>query len=605
VSQKEIVYILGNPNSGKTTLFNYFTGQKEKTGNYEGVTVSSKEASFKIEDREVTLVDVPGTYSLSPRSEEERIAVENIKAITTEKILFIADIHSLKLHLFLFSQLKSLGLNMVLVLNKLTSKKQASLNVGLLSKEIQAPVAVFDIDQSYAQNIKCFQKLEHFFESIDPQKHTVLEHYERVEAWLKRAVYSTKIAPRSWVEKITVHPFWGTLLFFVVLLVVFQVLFSVAEYPIHWIEALFEGLSYYIQPLFNGHWVGSLLVDGVLTGIAGVVVFVPQIGLLFLLLELLDQSGYLPRAAYLMDGLMKKIGLSGRSVIPMISSYACAVPAIMASRSIKHKKERLISILTLPFITCSARLPVYLLLISLVVPSTLVLGIISLKTLVLFGLYLLGIGTTMLASWVLSRYLPKEATPYFLMQIPAYQKPSLGVVLKVVWSKTKSFLLGAGKYIVLSSMVLWLLGNIGPEKAFYKESPPALTDSYLGLAGKAIEPVIKPLGYDWKIGISIISSFAAREVFVGTMATIYRLEESDEKGLMETMKADVHHTGNKVYTLATGISLLLFYAFSLQCVSTIAIVKKETGGWKWPVIQFIAMLCIAYCSAFTAYQLFS
>ncbi len=599
--EPEKIYLVGNPNSGKTTIFNSLTGQDKQTGNYSGVTVST--SSAKIQNTNFTLIDLPGTYSLKARSKDEQIAIDQITSIKDKDlILYIADAHQLKLHLLLFRQLQNLQKRICLVVNHIKGVHATSIEINTLSKQLDCQV--FEFIQS---NSTDFVQKALTTQLSRKRTESTFESYKIINNILEASNYQTEQSS-TFIQQLnyyTTHPIFGLLIFCTLLLAVFQILFSFADVPISIIESSFEFISEQIKPLFNDHWIGSIVCDAILASLAAVVVFVPQIALLFLFIELLNQSGYLPRASFLTDGILRKFGLSGAVSIPIISSFACTVPAIMATRTIESKKKRLIATLVLPFITCAARLPVYVLIISLVIPSGVLMGL-SYKSIVMFSLYALGVLITLLSALILSKLLPKETHPTSqIKQIPAYQIPKIKEVLWVVYVRLKAFFTDAGKYIFFASIILWFLANNSNSNYFYDQNPITIQESYLGQMGKAIEPVIRPLGYDYKIGIAIISSFAAREVFVGTLATIHNLDEENEQGLLTSMQQDVFSDGSKVYSLATGVSLLLFYAFSLQCISTIAVVKKETGSWLYTSAQFVLMCLVGYLAAFATYQILS
>lgn len=610
------IYIVGNPNSGKTTIFNFLTGLKQKTGNYSGVTIEKKSHDTRFKKVKITLTDLPGTYSLKPRSLDEEIALREIKSTQKDGVLlYVADATSLKLHLYLFMQLRELGYPMVLLINHLDAKTNVTFKKEILQQELEVPVMEFNnIGSSFKEDLYTELIAQQNQHKNARSKTSILEKYEQIDALLKKSQYQQKEegGRSSFVnalDRLTTHKFWGFVIFAVISLAIFQVIFSWAEYPMKGIEFFFETINDVIKPRLPNHWVSSFLTDGLLSGLAGVLVFVPQIALLFFFINFLEQVGYMPRVSFLLDKIMKKVGLSGKSVIPLLSGYACAIPAIMATRTIKSNKERMIAIMVLPFVTCSARLPVYVLIAAVAIPATKVFGFLDLRGLVLFAMYILGILTSLIAASVISRFAKEQAqSNFFLMEIPSYKLPNFKALLAGVFDKVKIFLVDAGKIILIASLVLWLLGNIGSNTSVFSGDDVSINDSYLGQTGKAIEPVIRPLGYDWKIGIAIVTSFAAREVFVGTLATIYGIENDDEEntGLMAKMKNDYNaQTGDAVFSVATGVSLLLFYAFALQCMSTMAIVKRETQSWKWPIIQFVAMFVLAYGSAFIAFQVFS
>ena len=432
---------------------------------------------------------------------------------------------------------------------------------------------------------------------------------------------------RSKLDRILLHKIWGYLIFFSILLLIFQAIYDWSSYPMDWIDSVFAQASTWVQNTLPSGPFTDLIAQGIIPGLGGVVIFIPQIAILFFFIALLEESGYMSRVVFLMDHLMKKFGLSGKSVVPLVSGTACAIPAVMATRNIEDWKERLITILVVPFTTCSARLPVYLIIISLVIPEGTVLsGFISYQALTLMGLYLLGFGTAIFSAWVLNKILPIKRKSFFVMEMPAYKLPMFKNVGITVLEKTKSFVWGAGKIIMAISIVLWLFAshgigdnfskadeiiraeyasqNLNEDELQEKIASHQLEHSFIGYIGKAIEPAVRPLGYDWKIGIAIVSSFAAREVFVGTLATIYSVESDEQETIKNRMRTEVNPSlGGPLFNFASGISLLLFYAFAMQCMSTLAIVKRETNSWKWPAIQLGAMTIIAYFAALGAYQI--
>ncbi|MEP2968412.1 ferrous iron transporter B, partial [Nonlabens ulvanivorans] len=431
---------------------------------------------------------------------------------------------------------------------------------------------------------------------------------------------------RTRLDRVLLHKVWGYLIFFVILLLIFQAIYDWSTYPMDWIDTFFAKASSWAQTSLPEGPFTDLISEGIIPGLGGIVIFIPQIAFLFLFIAILEESGYMSRVVFLMDHIMKKFGLSGKSVVPLVSGTACAIPAVMATRNIEDWKERLITILVVPFTTCSARLPVYLIIIALVIPEQEVWWIFNMQGLTLMLLYMLGFGAAIFSAWVLNKILPIKRKAFFVMEMPAYKLPMLKNVGITVLEKTKSFVLGAGKIIMAISVILWLLAshgigeqftnaeeivkeqyagqNLSEEELTNKIASQQLEHSFIGYIGKGIEPAVRPLGYDWKIGIAIVSSFAAREVFVGTLATIYSVGSDEEETIKNRMRAEVNPIlGGPLFNFASGISLLLFYAFAMQCMSTLAIVKRETNSWKWPAIQFTAMTVIAYFAALAAYQI--
>jgi ferrous iron transport protein B len=432
---------------------------------------------------------------------------------------------------------------------------------------------------------------------------------------------------RSKLDRVLIHKVWGYIIFFIILLTIFQAIYDWATFPMDLIDTTFAGLAEWVKSSYpNGGKVTDLVAEGIVSGVGGIVIFIPQIAFLFLFISILEESGYMSRVVFLMDRIMRRFGLSGKSLVPLISGTACAIPAVMATRNIENWKERLITILVTPFTTCSARLPVYLIIIALVIPEGYIFGL-SFQALTLMLLYLIGFGMAVFSAYVLDRIMKTNRKTFFVVEMPNYKLPLLKNVLITVFEKTKTFVFEAGKIILAISVILWVLASYGPGDKFnnaeaivaeqYADLSDAKIDdkvaayrlehSYIGIIGKTIEPVIKPLGYDWKIGIGLVASFAAREVFVGTLATIYSVGSATENESIDTIKTkmsnEIYEDGSKVFTFASGISLLLFYAFAMQCMSTLAIVKRETKSWKWPMIQLIGMSTIAYIFALIAFQI--
>lgn len=693
------IALAGNPNCGKSTLFNALTGLHQKTGNYPGVTVDRKTGNFKAlnatskKEASFKLIDLPGTYSLFPKSPDEQVSFNVLMNRAHEDypdlILIVTDASNIKRHLLLATELIDLGRPCMLVLNMMDAaiKNGIHINKEKLSELLHIPVAGCNARQQEGiEELK--QKLFSFAAERQPQPPVVnlsaivnknfIESVHRFAgqtspyaSLLKQRVYAGEkkniegfnkkfyaafesrdmLFRFEKIKKITLecieysgagkslqttdrlddvitHPFWGFVIFTGILFLVFQSIFYLAEFPMQWIEQGFSFIHNLLKEKLPDNFLGRLFTDGILQGLSGIVVFVPQIALLFGFISLLEDSGYMARVSFIMDKLMRKVGLNGRSVIPLISGMACAVPAIMSTRTIANKKERLSTILITPLMSCSARLPVYTLLIGIIVPAQSRVGFFNLQGLILTALYLLGIVASVGVAAVLKYLLKTKERSYFMMELPVYRFPQPRTVALTMLDKVKVFLLDAGKVIMLISVVLWLLTTYGPgeemklvetqyeqqlagkltkaqkqELLLLKESQ-QLEHSYAGHIGKVIEPVIKPLGFDWKIGISLISSFIAREVFVGTMATIYGSHEKEnELSIREKMVLEKDpQTGKAVYGFAVCMSLLVFYAFAMQCMSTLAIVKRETNSWKWPVIQFAYMSVLAYVSSLLVFQ---
>jgi ferrous iron transport protein B len=697
------VALLGNPNSGKSTLFNQLTGLRQKVGNFPGVTVEKKVGKFTIQDLEIELIDFPGVYSLYPTSKDERVVTDSLSNLKDENypdaVIYVADATNLEKQLLFFHQLRDLGFPIVLVLSMLDLAERDGLEVNVARLEKELDVKVFAINGRSSEQIESLkhlfyqvlhqadapstprwayqlsqiehavaQDIEQLFPDINRYHALLLAHHykwlshlteeqkNKIEAInqrhdfmdLKLQIRETmqrfdRFAPllpkilkppvkehnstTEWLDRFLTHRFWGVIFFFFVMLLMFQSIYAWASYPMDWIEGSFSWVSQQFKALLPDSWFASLLTDGILAGLGGVIVFIPQIAVLFFLISILEEVGYMARAVFLFDRLMQRFGLNGRSIVALISSSACAIPAIMSARTIANPKERLITILVTPLISCSARIPVYTVLIGFVVPAITVGGIFNAQGLVFMGLYLLGILAALLSALVFKYVLKSDGYSFLMLELPEYRIPVFKNVLLTVWEKVKSFVLEAGKVIMLISVVLWFLASYGPPRQMQRAKVEALTlaatenldddatqnlvaawqmeNSFAGYLGKFIEPAIEPLGFDWKIGIALITSFAAREVFVGTMATIYSIGSTDDEYSIRDRMAKEYNplTGEPIYTLGTSLALLLFYVFAMQCMSTLAVVKKETGTWKWPIIQFFYMTSMAYLSALLVYQL--
>ena len=696
------IALVGNPNSGKSSLFNALTGLHQKVGNFPGVTVDKKTGDVQIGPYASTLIDLPGTYSFYPKREDEWVAYRVLmgvdEQVKTDVILLVADASNLKRNLLFCSQIIDLKIPVVLALtmNDLAAKKGIKIDVAGLQEDLGIPVVAVDArknkgltalkeviqeiiatprsrtQESFIDNknlaaaaIDDFKKLypthsdyaalhylmhhetfpletemqetienieiKHNFNHTKTQAAEILERYTRIQQIMKRNVTepdpTAKKKRTDRLDNIFLHRVGGYFILLTVLFLLFQSVFWMAKFPMEGIEWIFTNLTTYLNAHLPSAWWQDLLVNGIVAGLGGIVVFVPQIMILFGIITLLEDTGYMARISFLSDKLMRKVGLNGKSVMPMISGFACAVPAIMSARNIENKKERLLTILVTPFMSCSARLPVYTILISLVIDEKMYFGFLSLQGLVMMGLYLLGIVMALLASFVLKLFIKITEKSYFILELPVYRAPRWGNIGMTMLQKAKIFVTDAGKVIMIISIALWFLSSYGPsntidtlqknyevavkanpsnaavlEKQYHTDK---LANSYAGIIGKQIEPVIKPLGYDWKIGIALVTSFAAREVFVGTMATLYSVEEDDNTSLREKLKSAVWPDGKPVYSLAAALSLMIFYVLAMQCMSTLAIVKRETGTWKWPVVQFFMMTGLAYVLSWITYTIAS
>ena len=649
VEDKLRLVLVGNPNSGKSTLFNSLTGLNQRIGNFPGVTVEKKIGSVRINDKVVAeVIDLPGTYSLSPRSEDERVTFDYLNDSTRtdlpELIVVVADASNLKRNLLLATQLIDSEQPTILVLNMMdvVERNKQSIDIDTLQKRLGIPVVPMNARlgkgtkelKSVIANYQ-YKKANKFIEdheSKDALENTI-NRFEKIkgiiaETLTKSGESRTATITRK-IDSVFTHPIWGFSIFLFILFLIFQAIFSWSSYPMEWIEGGFLVLGNWLAETLPQGVLNDLLVDGVLAGLGGIIIFIPQIAMLFMFIAILEDTGYLSRVSFLTDALLKRFGLNGRSIIPLLGGAACAVPAIMSARTIANKKERLLTIFVTPLISCSARIPVYTLLIALVIPADKQFLSFNLQGIVMMGLYLLGFAAAMATAFIMKYVIKTDERSHFVMELPIYRTPRWTNIGMTILNKTKLFLFEAGKIIIAVSIVLWVLSSYGPGNkmaavdAKYKtelaDSNADLTAvnekiatdklevSYAGHIGKFIEPAIRPLGFDWKIGIAIITSFAAREVFVGTMATLYTVgDEENTEGIKAKMqRATFSNTGEKVYTRATGYSLLIFYAFALQCMATVAIVVKETGGWKWPIIQLVYMGALAYFSSLLIYQIFS
>lgn len=637
------VLLVGNPNSGKTTLFNLLTGLNQKTANYPGVTVEGKSGFFQVYDAQkkphrIELLDLPGIYSLDPLSEDEVQAVNPIRfyAASPEKdqilLLFVADTNNPARSLHLFFALKDLGFRMALLWNMayMAHEKGIEPHLESMRRELgDIPVALSDRSRGKTAHrirelVKAFGQIPSEAKPALPYEAYVRQAGDKQREWFRITDTSSKRTRQSRADRVLMHPVWGPLLFLALMFLIFQSLFSFSAYPMGWIEAGMAALSQTVEETLPLNEFTLLLAEGILPGITGILVFIPQIAFLFLFISLMEESGYLARVTFLADNLMRRFGMNGKSLIPFAGGAACAVPAIMSARTISNPRERLITILVTPFVTCSARLPVFVTLIAVFVPEGKT-GIFSTRGLVLAAFYLLGILAVFLAAFVLNLALKKQKRrSLFMMELPDYRLPNAKSVAQVVWDKVKDFVWNAGKIILAISVVLWVLASYGPPakmqavNAKYKAMAPGadlkqvpgyksekMEQSYAGHFGRVIEPVIRPLGFDWKIGIGLLTSFAAREVFVGTMNTIYGLEsDADEKQLSQVLAQQTDaKTGRKMFDTATSLSLMVFFLLAMQCMSTFAVVRRETGSFKTAFLQLCFMTITAYFASLATYQL--
>ena len=699
------IALIGNPNSGKTTIFNHLTGLRQKVANFPGVTVEKKSANIKLANgNEVQIIDFPGTYSMYPTSSDEKVVVQTFCDASDENypdlIIYIADITQLHRHFLLFTQIIDLGLPVILVLNMMDVAEKEGIKCELEAIKLNFNVEIIESSGRELRNVEQIKKsIEQFsnnnssnlhnkpfynysiseaklidrmrdigynnpyqsiliahhahwlpfltpdkkekianivqetgFNDLRLQVSETMYRYDKFLPIVKKSILnknSDKLTRSDKVDNFVTHPFWGILLFVSIMFFMFQAVFSWASFPMDFIEGTSNDIINWLKTSLPSSWFTSLLVEGLLPGLSGIIVFIPQIAILFFFLAILEELGYMSRAVFLFDGIMQKFGLNGRSIISLVSAGACAIPAILSTRTITNQKERLLTILVTPLISCSARIPVYAMLVAFVIePKRVFGGLFQAQGLVFAALFLLGIISSLLMSIIFSKIIKSEESSSMILELPTYKYPSVKNVLLTVYEKVKSFIKGAGKIIIFISIILWILSSYGPTESMDKavieakeisiaknlnqiESNDLLASkkleaSYAGHLGKFIEPAIKPLGFNWKIGIALITSFAAREVFVGTMATIYSLGSSSEdtNSLKEKMLLDKDNTtGKPLFSFASAVSLLLFYVFALQCMSTLAVVKKETNGWKWPIVQFVFMGFLAYMSSFIVYNI--
>lgn len=698
------IALVGNPNSGKSSLFNILTGLNQKVGNFPGVTVDKKIGTTAIGSRQALVIDLPGSYSLYPRRKDEEVSYKVLmhqdKDTKADVIVVATDASSLKRNLLFCTQIIDLKRPVVIALTMmdLARKKGIMIDTAEMERELGVPVVavnprknkgidnlkkaidmvagamykpahrnfvdvaalapdavkathnivpglsdyeavhylinhqVFPLAGDVNKKIEQVEK-DYQFNPTKMQAEEILQRYNRINHVLAQAVTFPDAHKKSIVteklDNIFLHRFWGYIILLGVLLLLFQSVYLLATYPMDWIESGTAAFSGWLSEVLPDNSFSDLLINGVIAGLGGIIIFIPQIMILFGLIAILEDTGYMARISFLTDRVMRSVGLNGKSVMPMISGFACAVPAIMSTRNIENRKERLLTILVTPLMSCAARLPVYIILIGLVIPQTYLFGFISVQGLVMTGLYLLGLVFAMLVAYVGKWFINIKEKSFFILELPLYRTPRWKNAVQTMIEKAKIFVLQAGKIIMLISLILWFLSSYGPKErmqqvranyavvlsqpnadstlAAEQWSSAKLENSYAGIMGKFIEPAIRPLGYDWKIGIALITSFAAREVFVGTMATLYSVEDDggENLALREKMEAATFSNGTKVFTLATGISLMIFYVFAMQCMSTLAIVRRETGSWKIPMVQLLYMTALAYLLAWIAYQAFS
>ena len=703
MSKNEIkVALIGNPNVGKTSIFNLLTGMNQHVGNYPGVTVDKKVGFCKLSQIiNARIYDLPGTYSTNPNSMDEKVAVSCLldrdDIDFPDVVVVVADVENLKQNLYLFTQIKDFGIPTILAINMADRMKPRGITIDIPALEaalhtrialvstrqktgieelkeliinykklsLETLVDIARIDPPFFSSLKekfpneelgklwmvisqnfevvgALRKVEIQKENIKTeaeikrmqQRETILR-YQEINNALKDTYKVTAVGTRALLDKILLHKVWGYVIFMAILLLIFQVIFYVSEYPKGWIESALGWVGEWLSGILPEGSLTSLLVDGVIPGLTAVVSFVPQIALLFFFISLLEESGYMSRVVFLMDRIMRPFGLNGKGTIPLISGAACAIPAVMATRTIESWRERLIAILVTPFITCSARLPIYLIIIKLVIPQGNYFFFDN-QAVALFALYMLGVFMAIFSAWLLNKFLVLKHTikTHFIIEMPTYKVPLARNVLLTVYEKSKAFVVNAGKIIFFMTVLIWFLQTHGLSEKYrnaetHTEQMAAqygwdedqkehyllsyrTENSLLGNMGKFVEPVFRPLGYDWKISIAVLGSFAARETFVSTLATIYSLGEVDveegeaeQRTVITRLQEEMRPDGTPMFNLATGVSILLFFASAMQCISTFAIVRKETNSWKWAIIQWLFMTGFAYLSAFAAYQILS
>ena len=696
--KKTTIALLGNPNVGKTSLFNRITKLNQKVGNYPGITVEKREGTVKANNQEYKIIDLPGTYTLYPNSLDEEVVLKTLlhrdNADCPDLVVVVSEPNTLNRGIVIYQQVREAGLPAIFVINMIDEAEAKGLSIDFdklenylktkiiktnardgkgidelirnfdieigpyfgslaLPQEFAAPLAeakkLFPLDTEYKTwlylsldsnttiNTTLAQQLEEIRSkhNITPQQlqktEAILRH-DKINNDLEAIVTKSENKKLTFTEKIDnilLHPILGYAIFFGLLFFIFQAIFAWSGPLMDFVDSTFTALGDYVGGILPEGPLNDLIVNGIIAGIGGIVIFLPQIIILFLCISLMEETGYMSRVVFLMDRWLKPFGLNGKSVIPLMSGAACAIPAVMSARNIENPKERLLTMLVTPFMTCSARLPIYIVIIGLVIPEQEFLGM-NLQGITLFGMYLLGIVGALLSALVLNKIIKSVRNSFLIFELPIYKMPDWKNVFNTVLEKSKGFLFDAGKIILAISIILWVLGSFGPNERFSNpekyiaQEKPHLSEeeisnevsaykveySYLGYLGRGIEPAIRPLGYDWKIGIGLLASFAAREVFVGTVAVVYSLgddvdieDDAQKQTLFDRMKSEINrNTGLPTYNFASGISLLLFYAFAMQCMATIGVVKKETGSWKWTAIQAGFMTGLAYVAALIAYQ---
>ena len=724
------IALAGNPNSGKTSLFNLLTGLRQKVGNFPGVTVDRKSGTFLLEgEKQARLIDLPGAYSLYPQSDDEMITARVLRDPTDpdhpDLCIYVADGTNLKRSLLLCTQIMDLGIPLVLAVNMTDLMGKSGFNIEASDLEKNLDIPAIKISALKGEGLKTLkqrvnevvrslgaksetepdlmgkegersffklpdsflpvlQKTQLHFNCrnaynawqllLDPIRHLSKERVvdlqalrveggmtqegsdPRIKSETANAHIKNELTVRfenlqtllgdilarkqepgmaftNQLDKVLLHPVWGYFIFFLIMAAVFQAIFSWAVIPMNAIDIGFGALGSVFKQILPEGLISDMLVDGLWSGLGGIAVFIPQIAFLFMFISLMEDTGYMSRAVFLMDRIMRPFGFSGKSVIPLIGGMACAVPSIMMTRSIPHRLERLITIMVTPLMSCSARIPVYTLLIGLMVPATKIGGLFNLQGLVMLSMYLLGFVMSLLVAWVFKIALKYKGEGVFVTELPVFRSPRWKNTGLTIYHKCRTFVVEAGRIILVVSLILWFLASFGPgeqmakieedytarlqtpdlageeiQKIELQRKSTLIKASYAGIIGQFIEPVIRPLGFDWKLGIALLTSFAAREVFVGSMATIYGVgdaEEGNYEGLRFRMQSEINDDGTPVYGFAVALSLLIFYAFAMQCMSTLAIVKRETGSWKWTMIMLVYMTGLAYFSSFVVYSIVS
>lgn len=694
------VALIGNPNSGKSSVFNQLTGLRQKVGNFSGVTVDKKNGVAQLcKECKVNVIDLPGTYSLFPTSSDERVVLDILLDKTNpnypDVILYILDATQIERHSLLLTQLIDLKFKIVVAVNMIDVAEKNLIKIdynefqkvfgvptipinartgenlvllkntllNILNQEVETKtfynINTEDIEivqkvknliqekDDYAAwllthhsnnlhflsteeklSIKSY-KNEFKFDTISKQFDEILARYDSFTPLLRNIVkrsLNNGITFSDKIDNILTHKFFGVIIFFGLMLMVFQAMFNWSTIPMDFIDSKIAELAFTLSQILPNNILSRLLTEGIIPGIGGIIIFVPQIFLLFLIISILEEVGYMSRAVYLFDNIMQKFGLNGRSIVALVSGGACAIPAIMSTRTISNPKERLITILVTPFISCSARIPIYALLITFIVPSKTIFGFLNLQALLFMSLYLIGIVAALGSAFILKKILKTNETSFLVLDLPEYKIPYWKNVAIEVYNKVKAFVVGAGKIIIVISIVLWFLASFGPNleqknQQFVKDAATlhlteeetseyvaakTIENSYAGILGKTIEPIIKPLGFDWKIGIALITSFAAREVFISTISTLYSIgEDASNETIKEKLETQINpDTRQKVFTIPVSLSLVIFYVFAMQCMSTLAVVRRETKTWKYPIYQFLFMSGIAYIASFIVFHLF-